>query len=278
MARVIITIDAGPNASVGELAGIIGDVSHVMDFGLTVDRAVAESSAVQEVDRLWRNQPGALLERLQGSDDGDYGEIRLLVEERRLLAEFLDRGPLPPDLWIEEWYRFRRRFFVENSRRYLTSSPFSLPFYGSGALQEVSPDSYSRLVAIESAARLPGVPIVESLTYQNPIIIVFGIGAVIAAGFRYGTFVECAKLVRDWSGMRRQRDAEIERTQAETREINARASRIELETEFRRRMAQLAIRVPSVSDVEPTGDQINAIGRLADSDFEVEVEEDNEQP
>ncbi|MHB1524637.1 MAG: hypothetical protein ACYCYB_11870 [Candidatus Dormibacteria bacterium] len=272
---MIITIDAGSNASIGALASIIGDMSQVMDFGLTVDRAVAESSAVQEVDRLWRDEPSAILERFQATDEGEYAEVRSMVNERQLLNEFLDQqGPLPPDLWLEHWYQFRRRVGNESSRRYLTSSPFFLPFDRSASLQEVSPDSFARLVAIESADRLPGVPVVESLTYQNPIIIVFGIEAAIAAGFKYGTFVEFAKLIRDWSGIRHQRNAQIEKTQAETREINARASRIEFGTEWRRKMASLAIHVPAVGEVEPTSDQLDAIGRLANSDFKVEEHDD----
>lgn len=280
MARVTITIDAGPGASIGALAGVIGDVSKVMDFGLTVDRAVAESTAAQEVERLWRDQPGSILERLQGADEDDYVEVRSVIDERRLLDEFLDRGPLPPDLWFEEWYQFRRRTRARSSRRYATPPPFSLPFYELASFREVSPDSYTRLVAIELIDRLPSVPVVESLTYQNPITIVFEIGsavgasAIIVAGFKYGAFVEFAKLIRDWSRTRRQSDVDIERTRAETREINARANRIELETELRRKMAPLKVRVPAIGDVEPTDDQLDAIGRLADSDLKVEEEDD----
>src|ERR1700722_4370929 len=198
VARVTITIDAGPGASIGALAGVIGDVSQLMDFGLTVDRTVAESTAAQEVERLWRDQPGSILERLQGADEGDYVEVRSLIDERRLLDEFLDRGPLPSDLWFEEWYQFRRRTRARSSQRYPTPSPFSLPFYQSASFQEVSPDSYARLVTIESIDRLPGVPVVESLTYQNPITFVFeigsavGVSAIIVAGFKYGAFVEFA--------------------------------------------------------------------------------------
>lgn len=281
MARVIITIDAGPGASIGALAGIIGDVSQVMDYGLTVDHAIAESAGAQEVDRLWRDEPGAILERLQGTDEGAHAEVRSLVEERRLFDEFLDRGPFPPDMWFEEWYQFRRRARSGSSRRYPRSSPFSMSGYQTASLQEASPSSYSQLVAIESASRLPNVPVVESLTYQNPITIVFEVGAVVGiagiavAAIRYGTFVEFAKIIRDWSGIRRQREANTAKTQAETREINARSSRIELETELRRQRAPLAVRVPAVAEVEPTGDQLDAIGRLLEFDITVEVE-DNE--
>jgi hypothetical protein len=282
VARVIITIDAGPGASIGALAGIIGDVSQVMDFGLTVDHAIAESTGAQEVDRLWRDEPGAILERLQGSDEGAHADVRSLVDERRLFDEFLDRGPFPPDMWFEEWYQFRRRARSGSSRRYPRSSPFSMSGYQTASLQEASPSSYSQLVAIESANRMPRVPVVESLTYQNPITIVFevgtalGIGGVTYAGFRFGTFVEFAKLIRDWSGIRRQREANSAKTQAEAREINARASRIEAETEFRRQRAPLAARVPAVAEVEPTSNQLDAIIRLADSNVGVEVEDDED--
>ena len=118
---------------------------------------------------------------------------------------------------------------------------------------------------------------VESLSYQNPIIIVFGVGAAVVAGFKHGTFVEVAKLIRDWSGIRRQREADIAKTQAETREINARASRVELEAELRRKLSPLSTRAPSVADIEPSSDQLAAINRLADSSVTVEVVEDDDE-
>ena len=142
MPRMIITIDFGPNASIGALASVIGDVSQVMDFGLVVDQKVAEWDAAQEVERLWRNQPDALLERIQSEDETAYTELRSLVNERNLWEEFLNHGPFPPDLIYEEWYRFRRRIRGQTSSPFLTSSLFSSPYSQFRAFQDTSPGNY----------------------------------------------------------------------------------------------------------------------------------------
>jgi multidrug resistance efflux pump len=94
--------------------------------------------------------------------------------------------------------------------------------------------------------------------------------------------------MRDWSADKRQAEirvrqasvniehdeAEIGRIQAQTREINARASKAELETELLRRFAAQTNRVDALVEAGVTPRELQAVAQLTSADMAVEFTED----
>jgi hypothetical protein len=269
--RVRVRLDLGAGVTLGGLAEVMGDMSTTMDLGLKVDRQIAEFEAGREVERLWRERPRVLVERFE-RDEWAAGELRILQEMREFVEGFREH-PVPPDLWYGEWVRFQRRVGGKRARRVAPPWPWFTADVWS--LREANADLYSRLVASEAGRHLAAVPIVESLAYQNPLeVVILFVGGAAAAGCKYGTFVEILKVIRDWSGARGQAHANAEKTKAETREINARASQTELETEIRRKLAVHAVTHPELGKLEFSQDELSALRRLSAAETDVVIEDD----
>lgn len=275
MARIRTRLNLGRNVTLGVVAEAAEDLSVIADLGLRIDRTLARASAVDAIEEVWRQRPSALLEMVGGLDDPAVGAIQALVELRHLSDSLFERGPVPPEVWIEEWYRAQRRY---RSKGGGYAPPPGLPWSRLEVMHlstATPPGLYDRLVSQEAARRLPAVPIVESVSYNNPYEVVLIVAAgLLGAGCKYGTFVELLKLVRDWSTAQEQARATINRTEAESREINARASKTELETEILRKLSTQGSSAPELAQLNLSEREIDAIRHLSSSSTEVTVDED----
>ena len=296
MARVTIRVNLGPGASLGAVAGVVDDLLVIHDLGLRVDIICARRDAEETIEGWWRDSPGQLVERSLNLDESTSSRLQRLLDQRRQEDEVAERlAGAPPEIWFDEWYRMQRRYSGQGSRRRFLPPPF-WPAASEVSLAEVAPDLFARLVAEEFGRHVQPVPTVERLSYQNPIeLVLIGVGSLVtAAGFKFGTFTEIAKLIRDWSTDKQERQdqarqtranadraelgslrerAEIERTEAETREINARASKAEAEAEVLRRYALQGGRVDDLIEAGLAPRELRAMADLTAGTVEVEVDE-----
>lgn len=298
MARLTIRLNVGPSASLGALSAVVEDLSVLQDLGLRVDAIAARRDAEATVERWWHDSPGQMFERSRRLDEDSLVQMRRLLEERRRADEISEQlAGAPPEIWLEEWYRLQRRYLGKAGSRRLVLPPLFSSSLGESRLADLAPDIFTQLVAGEVAQHLPSVPSVERLTYENPIeLILIGVaGALTGAGFKFGTFTELAKLIRDWSSekqvseskareaaaaaaqaeVRVQRErADIARTEAETRELHARASKTEIEAEIMRRFALQGNRVEDLIEAGLAPREIQAVAQLAAGTVDVEIDED----
>jgi hypothetical protein len=280
VARLQIGMDLGAGATLGALSAAVEDLSVLLDLGLRVDAVAGRRDAETEIERWWADQPSRLLQR-SNQDDRLLGDLNRLLKRRRREDEISDQmGEVPPEIWIEEWYRLQRSFGGKGlSQRAMPPLFWSL--LAESRLSEVAPNLYAHLVAEEVGRRSPTVPRVERLSYENPLeVILIGIGVVTGAGFKFGTFTELAKLVRDWSVEKRQGEgrvtreaAEVDRTRAETRELNARASKAELETEILRRYALQGNRLGDLVEVGLAPRELQAVAQLTAANIDLQINE-----
>lgn len=288
MARLRLQIEIGRLTTLGSLALALEDLSVVSDLSLKVDRLVARADAEEEVERLWRYEPRSLLDREYPRSDGHSRELVDTIEARQEADRLWSRlEGVPPEIWFEEWYRYQRR---GKGRRFGVPSPFAfLPLQGHVELRDLSPRLFQALATSEMSRRLPEPAQVEFASYRNPLEVVLIVsGALTAAGFKFGTFTELARMIRDWSAEKRQAElraerdaiglnrdrAEIEKVMAETREINARASKAEIEAEVLARFARQTGRADELVQAGIGPRELEAISRLSSSSIEVEVDED----
>jgi len=294
---VTIRINLGPGASLGVVAGVVDDLLVLHDFGLRVDAISARRDAEESIEGWWRDSPNQLLERSLRFDESSAARLRRLIDQRGQEDAIAERlANVPPEMWLEEWYHLQRRYSGKGSPRRPLLPP---PFWSASRevrLAEVAPSLFARLVSEEFGRRVPPVPTVERLSYQNPIeLVLIGVGGLLTgAGFKFGTFTEIAKLIRDWSADKQERQdqarqaradadraelgslrerAEINRIEAETREINSRASRDEAEAEVLRRYAALGGRVDDVIEAGLGPRELLAMAQLTAGAVEVEVDE-----
>lgn len=295
MARVTIRIDLGPGASLGAVAGVVDDLLVVHDLGLRVDTISARRDAEETIEGWWRDSPGQFVERALNLDEPISSRLQRLIDQRNQEDAIAERfANAPPEMWFDEWYRMQRRYLGKGSPRRLLAPPF-WPSASEVSLAEAAPNLFARLVAEEFARGVPPVPTVERLSYQNPIeLVLIGVGLLTATGFKLGTFTEIAKLIRDWSAEKQERQdqarhtranadraelgavrerAEIERTEAETREINARASKAEAEAEILRRYAAQGGRLDDLIEAGLAPRELQAVAQLTAGTVEVEVDE-----
>lgn len=292
MVRLLMRLDLGSDMSLGALSSIVQDVSVVLDLGLRVDAVAARSDARREIERLWTDRSDELYDQSQRLDAPSSEELRRLLEQRREADRFRERlAVIPPDFWWEEWYG-AGRYSSRKERPGFVSPPAFWASLGAteAQLSELAPNLFAQLVAEEAGRRLPSVPVVESLTYQSPLEVVLIVAGTIAtgAGFKFGTFTELAKLIRDWSADKRQSEvrvnqaearverehAQAEKTRAETREILAQASKTELETELLRRFASQTNRLDDLVEAGVMPRELQAVAQLTSADVEVELTED----
>jgi len=286
LARLMIRLDLGPGASLGALSSVVEDLSAVHDLGLRVDAVAARRDARDHIERLWRDQPGQIFEQSLQLDEASSYDMRRLLDERRQADAFRERlEGTPPEIWFEDWYRLQRRLGGKGSGRFL--SPL-FPWAQGGAdfqLSAIAPQVFARLVSDEVGRRQPSVPSVERLSYENPIeLILVGVGGLLAgAGFKFGTFTDLARLIRDWSADKRRAEvhvereqAEVDRTRAEIRELDARASKTEVETEVLRRYALQGNRVDDLVEAGLAPRELRAIAQLSSvSAVDVEATDDD---
>lgn len=294
MARVTIRIDIGPGASLGALASVVNDLSALQDLGLRTDRVAARREAASTIERRWRESPGDILERSRLTDELAMSRIHDLVDRRRRDDEVVERMlGTPPELWLEEWFYAQRR--GRKTGRF-TLPPLWALSEREFELATVAPDIFSSLVEAEAAVNLPSVPAVERLTYSNPIeLVLLGVGGLLTgAGFKFGTFTELAKLIRDWSSEKERSAAEareaaavadqaeirvdrersdVARSEAETREILARASKTEMEAEILRRYAVQGNRIDDLVEAGLASPEIEAMASLSAAAVDVEIDE-----
>lgn len=272
MATVRITLDVGAGSTLGGLARAVEDLSVVMDLGLRIDMEASRRLAEDNLERLWRDQPDALTERVLGWDEPAAANLHSLLEQRQLWEDLLFEGRRPPAS-LEDWNRLRlyvRRFGMVNP--FIGGAPFA------ATLKSSAPDVFAALAANDAARIAPEAPNVGSLHYENPLdLVLLGVAGVIGAGFKYGTFVELVKLLRDWSIDKDHARANVEKTRAETREANARASQIEFETQLRKAAAtQLQGTPPELLEAAFDGLEIEALRGLSRTAIEMTVDEDAE--
>jgi hypothetical protein len=286
--------------TLGTLSAVVEDLSVLLDLGLRVDAVAARRDAENAIERWWIDQPTQLLERLTVQDERLSGDLHRLLERRQREDEIGDRlAGAPPEVWFEEWYRLQRRFGGKGSSRWLLSTPLLWSPLADSRLGEIAPDLYAQLVADEVRLRLPTVPTVERVSYENPLeVILVGVAGVLTGvGFKFGTFTEFLKIIRDWPAERRegqarareaeatasqaevrvQREAaEVDRVRAETRELNARASKAELEAEILRRYALQGNRLDDLVEVGLVPRELQAMTQLTAGDIALELDEDED--
>ena len=279
MARLSIKINLGPGASIGALSSVVGDLSAIQDLSLRLDTIAIRRDAVRQIEHLWRENPDLLLERgssFSGASSEQMAQLLSAREQFDQLRSFVDE--VSPDYWLDEMYRIQR-FSPKNAGRAFNrfglmhmaalAQPFSLP-----RLSEAAPELYADLVADETARRLPTVPTVERLVYENPFEIILAVIVLGVAGLKYGAFTEFAKMIRDWSADKRLREAEADLKQADARLRNAEASKAEAEAEVARRFANQTSRLDDLDEAAPTPGEIGAISRTSGRDIEVRLDED----
>lgn len=296
MARLTLRLNLGSGASLGAVSAVVADLSVLQDLGLRVDAMATRRDAEVSVDRWWREAPGQISERSVRLDERSSAQIRRLLDQRRRDDEFSERlAGAPPEMWFEEWYRWQRRYAGKQGAPRFTPPPF-WPSLSQSRLADLAPDIFAQLVADEVSRHLPPVPAVERLTYENPIeLILIGVaGVVTSAGFKFGTFTELAKLIRDWSAekqanqsrareaaavadqaeVRVQRErAEVARTEAETRELSARATKAEIEAEIMRRYALQGNRIDDLVDAGLAPRELQAVAQLTAGAVELQIDE-----
>ncbi len=297
MARITIRVNLGPGSTLGALHAVVEDLSVLLDLGLRVDTMAAQRDAEDTIERWWRDQPGQIYERSLRLDERASAELQRLIEQRNREDELRERlAATPPEIWLEEWYRVRRRYGGKAWPRMLPPPFAAWSSLADSPLHDLAPEISARLVAEEAAHLLPSVPTVERLSYENPLeLILIGVAGVLTgAGFKFGTFTELAKLIRDWSADKREREAqarqaaanarraevqvrreeaEVDRTRAETREIDARASKAEVEAEILRRYALQGNRVDDLVEAGLAPRELQAVAQLSSATVEVEVDE-----
>jgi hypothetical protein len=274
LARLHLRLSLGNNATLGVLAEATEDLSVVSDLGLRIDRSLSRAAAIGDIERMWRERPSALIEQMSTVDESAVADIQGLVELRELVDSFFERGPRPPEFWFEEWYRWQRRY----AKRGRYSVPPVTPWSGVELLNfsTAAPSGlYDRLVSAEAARRLPSIPVIESVSYRSPFEVILIVTAgLLGAGCKYGTFVELLKLARDWSMTRAQAQANVEKTTAEAREINARASKTEVETAILRELAARGVSASDLAQLNLSEREVDAIRRLSTPGTEVTVEDE----
>lgn len=296
LARVTIRLNLGPGATLGAVASVVDNLTVIHDLGLRVDAIVARRDAAATVEDWWRNSPGQIYERSLSLGETSSARLQQLLQQRERDDYIQDRlASTPPELWFEEWYQLQRRYLGKGSPRRFVPPPLLWSSLRESNLADVAPDLFARLVADEVGRHLPPTPAVERLAYENPVeVILIGVGLLTGAGFKFGTFTDIAKLIRDWSAdkdenrarareaaavadqaeirVRRER-AEVERTEAETRELHARASKAEVEAEILRRYA---LQGNDIDDLVAAGlapQELEAMAQLSAGSVEVEVDE-----
>ena len=296
MARLTIRLNLGPGASLGTLSAVVEDLSVLQDLGLRVDAIASRRDAELTIERWWSDSPDQIDERSRRLDEASSAQMRRLLDQRRRDDEITERlASAPPEIWFEEWYRLQRRYSSKGGARRFVPLPFQSSLSAS-RLAEIAPDIFVQLVADQVAQHLPPVPSVQRLTYENPIeLVLIGVAGVLTgAGFRFGTFTEIAKLIRDWSAekqtnqakareaaavaaqaeVRVQRErADVARSEAETRELLARASKAEIEAEIMRRYARQGNRVDDLIEAGLAPRELQAVAQLAAGAVDVEIDE-----
>lgn len=298
MARLTIRIDVGPGVSLGAVSSVVEDLSALHQLGVRVDQIAARRDAETTVERWWRDSPGQILERSNRFDEEQLAEWQQLLAQREHDDELRQRiAEAPPEFWFDEWYRWRRRYLANTRAGRAVPPPAPWSLTSESRLAEVAPGLFSQLVNGEAARLMPPIPSVERLTYENPVeLILIGVGVLTGAGFKFGTFTELAKLIRDWSSEKQLNEARareaaaqaeqaevrvenerasVERTRAETRELHARANKAEIEAEVMRRYALQGGRADDLVRAGLALREIEAIAQLTTGEVEVETDEDD---
>ncbi|GEM_PF-2331602 len=263
MTRLRISVDLGPSATVGELATVVGRFSLVADLALRWSEVGLRDAAVADVE----------LTLVETREVGRFAE-QLSEQERSELDSYFraaslweDFGRLPPDIYFEEWYHlFRRR---GKRGLPLVAAAWS-PLVGPPRVVDAAPRAFSRLVGVELSERLDGPPTVESMRYENPWEIVLTAAASFLGG---GALTGLLVLGRDWRSGKRQAAAEAvkveveaDKTSAEAREINARASQEETKARVLAAVADELLARPAASlNVEDLRDLLEEDGAALDA-------------
>ena len=268
MARLRIQLDLGPRASLGVLSLTVDDLSVVQDLGLRVDAAVSRRDAERWIESLWRENPDQLREQDLKSSTGRHSDrVGRLLSERALIDELRERFvELPPELWIHEWIRSRRQALgSDNFPLNRGSRPFSDQTWQQPIprLSDLAPDLYSDLVAVEAALRMPTVPTVERLVYENPLEIKLAGVFSVRAGLREGAFLAFLALIRDWRA-----DAGI---------AKARASQEETKAKLYKKLVEQGFPLDDLKYAEPTPKELGSMDRLAGFETEFDLDEDDDQ-
>jgi hypothetical protein len=103
MARLLVRLDLGPNASPGQFAAVTGDFSALVDLALRWAEIDAREAAARYVAVLdFRElERGRLLVR-----EEDQAVLRAFREAVSMWEDF---GQMPPEVWFERvWRRYYR--------------------------------------------------------------------------------------------------------------------------------------------------------------------------
>lgn len=279
MARLSIKINLGPEASIGALSSVVGDLSVIQGLSSRLDRIACRRDAARRVEQLWVEDPTLLIERSLAHPGRSDQERHLMVVEQMRLREFPGvYDEMSSDDWVDA-LRELQVILMDKRKRPLSqiglmrlaslAQPFAIP-----RLSDVSPDLYEDLVADEMNNRWPTVPAVERLVYENPFEIVLVIAVLGVAGLKYGSFVEFARLIRDWSADKQSRQHEANLKKADVRVRNAEASKAEAGPEVAWRFANQTSRIDDLEKAAPTDEETGAMSRTSDLDVEIRLDED----
>lgn len=251
MAGLRIRIDVGNNATLGELASIASDLSHVVDVALSLAQAELIAAARERVANLDPFEPGALRERLH--DETLRAEFDRYVAYAKDFEQHLRDGG--PDGFYP-WDRWYRRYGDLGSRRRAGVAPW----FGVGSLDEFSPRVFDRLVAAEVATSGIEPPTVRLAHYENPLVVdLAGIAAILGG---LGTLPRIIDKVRDWK--------------TDKRRARARATVEEKRAELFAHLVDGAISTTQPDEfVRALSEtQLLALARLAGEQIETETVED----
>jgi hypothetical protein len=206
MANLIVRVNLGPRASLGEVSSLVADLAIATDVALLLAKSEAVANAIDAVRRIDPAEPGRFLERLRS--ESLKSELNQYLSMARDVEQSMREGG--PD-WYFMWERHYRRLGRYGNRR----ASFGLPGLGFGGIEDFSPSLYRALVDAEVASVELGPPTVVSLRYENPLATeLAGIAAVVGA---MGTLPKILATVRDWKSDRRRAAARatIEEKKAE---------------------------------------------------------------
>ena len=221
MARLRVSLDLGPNATVAELAEVVEDFSSAVELAVQWSSMSNRSAAITHVEQRVINEEGRGLD-VQLSRRGQLeleNFIRLANEWDELQADEL--GVIARRITrVERW--------LSKDTPYIVTE---LVYPGSSRprLEELAPEAFALLVSAEFLTRFDGPPTVEWMTYENPWEII-----LVAAS--PATLLALLVLIRDWRpntqrawASARKEEAEAKRTEAEAKRTEAEAKRTEAE-------------------------------------------------
>lgn len=278
MGRAGVTLDLLPETPFASLNETFSDLSTLSDFGVRLDSVLVEDAVAQDLESAWQGEPRNILHQAMELDDADEERLRRLLGIIDFLEELWQRGPTPPQFWEQEWSRLQQLWASRG--HWGAWAPF--PAFATGGLprlRDAEPLTYRLLLSRDIARRLPSSPRVQSLAYGSPLEIFLALDAVILGvliryGTKYGTFIECLRMIQEWPTMRAQAEANVERTRAEAREHNARASQMEAETQFYRALIERGVSPEQLRNATFSRQESSAFARLSALNIQVEIQEE----